>query len=92
MQGLSGSTVGLDGSGVFTAMATPAVLLVVNAMLILSTVQRLQAILARIRENEESNRGDRRNGARSGASGELREELELHGRRVRLARGSGRPI
>lgn len=47
--GLAGS-----GSGAFTAVATPAVLLLANAMLILSTIQRLQAILARVRENEES--------------------------------------
>lgn len=34
------------------AMATPAVLLLANAMLILSTNQRLQAILERVRETE----------------------------------------
>lgn len=51
MQDAAGSLVALDGVGVFTAMATPAVLLLANAMLILSTIQRLQAILTRVREN-----------------------------------------
>ncbi len=41
-----------DGLSVLAAMATPAVLLLANAMLILSTNQRLQAILDRVRETE----------------------------------------
>ncbi len=43
----------LDGGiPVLAAMATPAVLLLANAMLILSTNQRLQAILERVHETE----------------------------------------
>ena len=41
-----------DGLTVLAAMATPAVLLLANAMLILSTVHRLQGILDRVRETE----------------------------------------
>jgi len=41
-----------DGLSVLAAMATPAVLLLANAMLILSTNQRLQTILDRVREVE----------------------------------------
>ncbi len=41
-----------DAIAVLATMATPAVLLLANAMLILSTVQRLQAILERVRETE----------------------------------------
>jgi hypothetical protein len=41
-----------EGLTVLAAMATPAVLLLANAMLILSTNQRLQAILERVRETE----------------------------------------
>ena len=41
-----------EGVGVLAAMAAPAVLLLGNAMLILSTNQRLQNILERIRETE----------------------------------------
>jgi hypothetical protein len=41
-----------DGLSVLAAMATPAVLLLANAMLILSTNQRLQSILSRVREVE----------------------------------------
>lgn len=40
------------GLSVLAGMATPAVLLLANAMFILSTIQRLQAILARVRETE----------------------------------------
>ncbi|NIR43600.1 MAG: DUF2721 domain-containing protein [Gemmatimonadetes bacterium] len=41
-----------DSLSVLAAMATPAVLLLANAMLILSTNQRLQTILTRVRETE----------------------------------------
>lgn len=41
-----------DEMAVLAAMATPTVLLLANAMLILSTNQRLQAILERVRETE----------------------------------------
>ncbi len=41
-----------DGLTVLASMATPAVLLLANAMLILSTNHRLQAILERVRETE----------------------------------------
>ena len=41
-----------EGLTVLASMATPAVLLLANAMLILSTNQRLQAILVRVRETE----------------------------------------
>lgn len=41
-----------DGIAVLAAMATPAVLLLANAMLVLSSNQRLQAILDRVRETE----------------------------------------
>ena len=41
-----------EGLAVLAAMATPVVLLLANAMLILSTNQRLQAILDRVRETE----------------------------------------
>ena len=39
-------------AAVLATMAAPAVLLLANAMLIVSTVQRLQGILARVRETE----------------------------------------
>lgn len=41
-----------DGIGVLATTATPAALLLADAMLILSTNQRLQAILERVRETE----------------------------------------
>jgi hypothetical protein len=41
-----------DGLSVLAAMATPVVLLLANAMLILSTNQRLQSIFNRVRETE----------------------------------------
>lgn len=41
-----------EGLPVLAAMATPAVLLLANAMLVLSTNQRLQAIFKRVRETE----------------------------------------
>ena len=41
-----------DGIAILAAMATPVVLLLANAMLILSTNQRLQSILDRVRETE----------------------------------------
>lgn len=62
------------------AMAAPAVLLLANAMLILSTIQRLQAILARIRENEEAGRE-----APASELDGIHELLGLHGRRARMA-------
>ena len=72
------------GSGivaVFAAMATPAVLLLANAMLILSTNQRLQAVLERVRENEESVRRP----TDAATAGDVRQELEAHGRRASIA-------
>lgn len=41
-----------NGMSVLATMATPAVLLLADAMLILSTNQRLQAIFTRVRETE----------------------------------------
>lgn len=64
-------------------MAAPAVLLLANAMLILSTIQRLQAILTRVRENEEGL--TTRTGRQQADRPAIRRELELHGHRVRLA-------
>ena len=84
MQTVSERLTAPDGSGAFTAMATPAVLLLVNAMLILSTIQRLQAILTRVRENEESLVTGHEGGPGGGRQA-IRRELEMHGRRVRLA-------
>lgn len=72
------------GSGslaVFAAMATPAVLLLANAMLILSTNQRLQAVLQRVRENEQTIRRQ----TDEATAVEVRHELEAHGRRARIA-------
>lgn len=66
---------------VIAAMATPSVLLLGNAMLILSTNQRLQAILLRVQENEMA----LREWAGSEVSADLRRELIAHGRRARLA-------
>lgn len=42
----------LEGLAILAAMATPAVLLLGNAMLILSTNQRLENILGHVRETE----------------------------------------
>lgn len=57
---------GMNGAGLVASMATPAVLLLANAMLILSTHQRLQSILERIREL----RGQNAERVRGRASGE----------------------
>ena len=70
-----------DMLAVFAAMATPAVLLLANAMLILSTNQRLQAVLQRLREAEEMFLGQ----FDSEIAGAIEHELEAHGRRARLA-------
>lgn len=70
-----------DMMAVFAAMATPAVLLLANAMLILSTNQRLQAVLQRLRESEEMLLGPIE--AESAEAAE--HELEAQGRRARLA-------
>ena len=67
--------------GVVAAMATPAVLLLANAMLILSTNQRLQAVLERVRENEEA--ADRSPDPARMVG--VRHELEAHGRRASIA-------
>lgn len=72
---------GFNHVAVFAAMATPAVLLLANAMLILSTNQRLQAVLERVRENEEIVRRS----TDSGITVEVRHELEAHGRRASIA-------
>lgn len=72
------------GSGlfsVFAAMATPAVLLLANAMLILSTNQRLQAVLERVRENEQTLDGS----SDPVTAVDVRHELEAHGRRASIA-------
>lgn len=68
---------------VFAAMATPAVLLLANAMLILSTIQRIQGILARVKESEEVLTTERSESPE--ARSRLRRELDMHGRRVGLA-------
>ena len=47
-----------EGTTVLAMMATPAVLLLANAMLILSTIQRLRIILERVRETELAIAGD----------------------------------
>lgn len=72
---------GSDSMAFFAAMATPAVLLLANAMLILSTNQRLQAVLARVRENEERVYRP----TDPAAIADVRHELEAHGRRASLA-------
>lgn len=76
----------LDGSPeltILTTMAAPAIFLLANAMLVLSTIQRLQAILSRIRENEDL---VRKSGGEAPFDPEaIRELLGLHARRARLA-------
>ncbi|MDT8436133.1 MAG: DUF2721 domain-containing protein [Gemmatimonadota bacterium] len=75
----------LDPAGaqtVLTAMAAPAMLLLANAMLILSTNQRLQAILQRIWETEETSRREQDDPVCLGA---VLAELESHARRARLS-------
>lgn len=77
----------LDGSPeltVLTTMAAPAVFLLANAMLVLSTIQRLQAILARIRENESVIRNPDAHGSGFDPAA-IREILGHHARRARLA-------
>lgn len=69
-----------DLTAVLVAMATPAALLIAGAMLILSTNQRLQAVLHRIQENE-----DTLQGGAGDEAGAVLAELEAHGRRARLA-------
>jgi hypothetical protein len=71
----------MDAQAVLAAMATPAVLLMANAMLVLSTNQRLQSILGRVREGEETYHG----GGHETDLGALMGEIETHGRRARLA-------
>lgn len=72
---------GPEMPAVFAAMATPAVLLLANAMLILSTNQRLQAVLQRLREAEEMLLGPVEAESVEG----VEHELEAHGRRAGLA-------
>lgn len=71
----------MDTQSVLAAMVTPAMLLMANAMLVLSTNQRLQAILQRVWEGEEMYHGDRHAADISA----VMTELEAHGRRARLA-------
>jgi hypothetical protein len=74
----------MDPQSVLAAMVTPAMLLMANAMLVLSTNQRLQAILQRVWESEE--RYHARDGHHAADDvGSLTVELEAHGRRARLA-------
>lgn len=75
---------GSGGLNMIAAMATPAVLMLASAMLILSTNQRLQAILERIREVEETLAGTEVGlGIRD--RGMLRELLTVHASRARSA-------
>lgn len=69
---------------VLTTMAAPAIFLLANAMLVLSTIQRLQAILARIRENEDLVTGAEELGPAFDPA-RTRELLGHHARRARLA-------
>jgi hypothetical protein len=69
---------------VLAAMATPVILLLANAMLILSTNQRIQAILNRVRETELSIAGQ--DTAPETADLDLLNDLLLgHARRARAA-------
>lgn len=72
------------GLDVIAAMATPAVLLLANAMLILSTNQRLQAILERVRRVEETLEGEEV-GVGIEDRRVLGEFLAVHGARARSA-------
>ncbi len=73
-----------DGIAILAAMATPAVLLLANSMLILSTNQRLQSILDRVRETELSIAG--KDVAPETADLHLLNELLVaHARRARAA-------
>lgn len=71
----------MSSTDVIATMATPSVLLLANAMLILSTNQRLQAILHRVQENEAA----LQDAADDDMVGGVRRELIAHGRRARLA-------
>ncbi len=72
-----------DGIAIFATMATPAVLLLANATLIQSTINRLQAILERVRETELTISGaDAMSGGEFSA---LHEMLTAHARRARYA-------
>jgi hypothetical protein len=71
----------MDPQAVLAAMATPAMLLMANAMLVLSTNQRLQSILRRVWEGEEMYHGNDHTAHVSA----VMTELEAHGRRARLA-------
>jgi len=71
----------MDPQFVLAAMVTPAMLLMANAMLVLSTNQRLQVILQRVWEGEEMYHGDH-HAANVNA---VMAEVEAHGRRARLA-------
>ncbi|MFQ5689257.1 MAG: DUF2721 domain-containing protein [Gemmatimonadota bacterium] len=76
-----------DGFELIASMATPAVLLLGNAMLILSTNQRLQSILKRLRELEERlERGELSDPDGSGLDrGRFRSLAARHRRRARFA-------
>ena len=71
----------MDPQAVLAAMVTPAMLLLANAMLVLSTNQRLQSILRRVWEAEEMYHGN----SDAAQVGAVMLELEAHGRRARLA-------
>lgn len=71
----------MDAQSVLAAMATPAMLLMANAMLVLSTNQRLQSILHRVSEGEEMYHGTNH----AEEFGAVMAEIETHGRRARLA-------
>jgi hypothetical protein len=71
----------MDPQSVLAAMVTPAMLLLANAMLVLSTNQRLQAILRRVSEGEVMYHGNHHAADVSA----VMTELEAHGRRARLA-------
>lgn len=73
--------VSMDPQSVLAAMVTPAMLLLANAMLVLSTNQRLQAILLRVSEGEEMYHGN----DHAAHVDAVTAELEAHGRRARLA-------
>lgn len=73
-----------DGLTVLASMATPAVLLLANAMLILSTNQRLQSILNRIHETERTLADEESSPAPTDVK-TLHDMLLIHARRARSA-------
>ncbi len=73
-----------EGLPVLAAMATPAVLLLADAMMILSTNHRLQAILQRVRETELTIAGQDV-APETADLGVLNELLLAHAKRARAA-------